>query len=337
MPESIAPLTRKEFVSDQIVRWCPGCGDYAILAQVQTVMPTLGIPREKFVFVSGIGCSSRFPYYMNTYGMHTIHGRAPTIASGIKCARPDLQVWVVTGDGDGLSIGGNHLFHCIRRNMDLKIMLFNNRIYGLTKGQASPTSELGKKTKSSPMGTVDRPAAPVRFALAGDCTFIARAVDTDVEHLRYVLDRAARHKGAAFIEIFQNCIVYNDGAFKEAEERATRDDSTVRLEHGKPLIFGKDKTKGIRMNGLKPEVVTFPAGKPPSDLYVHDEKAGPEVSYLLTQLRPPEFPWAVGVFRAVSEPTYDEMMNDQIARSATPGADNLEKLLAGPESWEVKA
>ena len=337
MPETIAPLARKDFVSDQIVRLCPGCGDYAILAQVQSVLPTLGIPREKFVFVSGIGCSSRFPYYMNTYGMHTIHGRAPTIASGIKCARPDLQVWVVTGDGDGLSIGGNHLFHAIRRNMDLKIMLFNNRIYGLTKGQASPTSELGKKTKSSPMGTVDRPAAPVRFALAGDCTFIARAVDTDVEHFRHVLDRAAHHKGSAFIEIFQNCIVYNDGAFKEAEERATRDDNTVKLEHGKPLIFGKDKNKGIRMKGLKAEVVTFEAGKPPADLYVHDENAGPEVSYLLTQLRPPEFPWAVGVFRAVSEPTYDQLMNDQITEAAKPGADNLEKLLAGPDSWEVKA
>jgi len=243
----------------------------------------------------------------------------------------------VTGDGDGLSIGGNHLFHCIRRNMDLKIMLFNNRIYGLTKGQASPTSEIGKKTKSSPMGTIDRPAAPVRFALAGDATFIARTVDTDVEHLRMILERAATHKGAAFIEIFQNCIVYNDGAFKEAEERASRDDSTVKLEHGKPLIFGKDKSKGIRMKGLKAEIVTFEPGKPPADLYVHDEKGGPEVSYLLTQLKPPEFPWAVGVFRAVREPTYDELMNEQIRESAKPGGDDLEKLLAGPDSWEVKA
>jgi 2-oxoglutarate ferredoxin oxidoreductase subunit beta len=337
MPETTAPtLTRKDFVSDQIVRWCPGCGDYAILAQVQNVMPTLGLKRENVVFVSGIGCSSRFPYYMNTYGMHTIHGRAPTLASGLKCARPELSVWVVTGDGDGLSIGGNHLFHCIRRNMDLKIMLFNNRIYGLTKGQASPTSELGKKTKSSPMGTVDRPAAPIRFALAGDGTFIARTVDTDVEHMRVVLDRAAKHKGAAFIEIFQNCIVYNDGAFKEAEERATREDSVVKLEHGKPLIYGKNKDKGIRMNGIKPEIVTFEPGKPPSDLYVHDETAGPEVSYLLTQLAPPHFPWAVGVFRAVSEPTYDALMNEQIQKAAVPGADNLEKLLAGPDSWEVK-
>ena len=337
LPPAVNPpgLSRKDFVSDQTVRWCPGCGDYAILAQVQKVLPTLGIAREKYVFISGIGCSSRFPYYMNTFGMHTIHGRAPTFATGLKMARPDLTVWMVTGDGDGLSIGGNHLLHCIRRNVDIKIMLFNNRIYGLTKGQASPTSERGKRTKSSPVGTVDRPMDPLRFALGADATFVARTVDTDVEHMGQVLGRAAKHSGTAFMEIFQNCIVFNDGAFKEAEERATRDDSVVKLEHGKPLIYGKAKDRGIRMKGLKPEVVMFEPGKPPADLYIHDESAGPEVSYLLTQLRPPEFPWAVGVFRAVSEPTSDALMNAQVLDAAKPGADDLQRLLTGAESWTV--
>src|SRR5688572_8069522 len=218
-PTDPSKLTRQDFVSDQTVRWCPGCGDFAILAQVQKTLPTLGIPREKFVFVSGIGCSSRFPYYMNTYGFHTIHGRAPAIATGLKCARPDLQVWVVTGDGDGLSIGGNHLLHAMRRNVDLNILLFNNRIYGLTKGQASPTSEKGKVTKSSPAGTIDRPINPLRIALASEATFIARAIDTDVEHLGMVIERAAQHKGVSFVEIYQNCIVFNDDAFKDVENR----------------------------------------------------------------------------------------------------------------------
>ncbi|MBI4387357.1 MAG: 2-oxoacid:ferredoxin oxidoreductase subunit beta [Elusimicrobia bacterium] len=331
-----AALTRKDLVSDQTVRWCPGCGDYAILAQAQKAMPALGVPREKIVFISGIGCSSRFPYYMNTYGIHTIHGRAPALATGLKCARPDLQVWVVTGDGDGLSIGGNHLLHCIRRNVDLKILLFNNRIYGLTKGQASPTSELGKRTKSSPLGTIDRPVDPIRFALGSNATFVARTVDTDVEHLGRILERAARHKGTAFVEIFQNCIVFNDGAFKDVEERATRDDSGIKLEHGKPLIFGKGKNRGIRMNGLKPEVVTFEAGKPPADLFVHDEKAGSEVAYLLSQLCGPAYPWALGVLRAVEEPVYDEMMESQI-RSASEDSisRDIDKLLAGADTWEV--
>ncbi|HVE11936.1 MAG TPA: 2-oxoacid:ferredoxin oxidoreductase subunit beta [Elusimicrobiota bacterium] len=331
-----APLTRKDFVSDQMVRWCPGCGDFAILAQVQKTMPELGVPREKVVFISGIGCSSRFPYYMNTYGFHTIHGRAPAIATGLKCARPDLQVWVVTGDGDGLSIGGNHLLHAIRRNVDLNILLFNNRIYGLTKGQASPTSEKGKVTKSSPMGTIDRPIHPLRIAIAAEGTFVARAVDTDVEHLCKMVERAAKHKGTSFLEIYQNCLVFNDNAFEAVENRATREDASVKLEHGKPLIFGRNKDKGIRLRNNKPEVVTFEAGKPPADLLVHDEHAGPEYAYLLTHLEPPEFPVPLGVFRQVQEPAYEELMEEQIRAAAVPGADDLGKLLKGGETWEVK-
>ena len=331
-----APITRKDFVSDQMVRWCPGCGDFAILAQVQNIMPTLGVAREKVVFVSGIGCASRFPYYMNTYGMHTIHGRAPAIATGLKCARPDLQVWVVTGDGDALSIGGNHLLHALRRNVDLKILLFNNRIYGLTKGQASPTSELGKKTKSSPAGTIDRPINPIRFALASEATFVARAIDTDVEHLRGVLTRAAHHKGSAFVEILQNCIVFNDGAFAEVEDRATREDHALKMETGKPLVFGKSRDKGIRLKGMEPEVASFEAGKPPADLVVHDEKASPAFAYMLAQMEQPGFPIPVGVFRAVEEPSYDALMEQQLATAAQKGAPDLAKLLAGPETWEVK-
>ncbi|MBI5596183.1 MAG: 2-oxoacid:ferredoxin oxidoreductase subunit beta [Elusimicrobia bacterium] len=330
-------LDRKDFVSDMVVRWCPGCGDYAILAQVQKVLPALGIPKEKFVIVSGIGCSSRFPYYMNTYGFHSIHGRAPAVATGVKLANPELQVWVVTGDGDGLSIGGNHLLHALRRNVDLKILLFNNRIYGLTKGQYSPTSEKGKVTKSSPMGSIDRPLYPLRVAIAAEATFVARSVDADVNHLAMVLERAAKHKGAAFVEIYQNCIVFNDGAFADAENRDTRDDFTLKLEDGKPLVYGKARDKGIRMRGAEPEVVTFEPGKPPADLVVHHEKAGAQYAYMLTQLEPPEFPTPVGVFRAVSEATFDQLTDHQIEAAQKPGGDDLGKLLAGKETWEVKA
>src|SRR5579883_1452372 len=243
----VVKLTRKDFVSDQDVRWCPGCGDYAILAQVQKVMPELGVPRENIAFISGIGCSSRFPYYMNTYGFHTIHGRAPAIATGLKVSRPELMVWVVTGDGDGLSIGGNHLIHALRRNVDLKILLFNNRIYGLTKGQYSPTSELGKKTKSTPYGSTDQPINPIALALASEATFVARAIDTDLNRLGDILGRAAKHKGSALIEIFQNCIVFNDGAWNDVAEKATREEHNVDLVHGQPVVFGKNKDKGIRL------------------------------------------------------------------------------------------
>src|SRR5688500_4443630 len=252
---SLPTLTPKDFASDQEVRWCPGCGDYSILAQMKKAMASLQFPREKTVFVSGIGCSSRFPYYMNTYGFHSIHGRAPTFATGLKLARPDLTVWIVTGDGDGLSIGGNHLMHLVRRNVDVKILLFNNRIYGLTKGQYSPTSEKGKKTKSSPMGTAEHPIRPISIAIGAEASFAARAIDVDVKHLEYVLERAAKHVGCAFVEIYQNCNIFNDGSFSYATEKETKSDTTLYLEHGKPLVFGKDSSRGVRLHGLNPEVV----------------------------------------------------------------------------------
>jgi 2-oxoglutarate ferredoxin oxidoreductase subunit beta len=330
---SAGPMSAKDFKSDQMVRWCPGCGDFAILATVQKVLPALGIPRENFVFVSGIGCSSRFPYYMNTYGFHSIHGRAPTVATGIKCARPDLQVWVVTGDGDGLSIGGNHLIHALRRNVDIKILLFNNRIYGLTKGQYSPTSEIGKKTKSSPMGSIDLPLNPLAIALASEASFVARAVDADLPFLTEVLTRAARHKGSVFIEIFQNCIVFNDGAFDEVTAREVRDEKTVKLAHGKPLIFGAKKNKGVRLDGLEPEVVAFDPANPPKDLLIHDEKA--KSSTLANLLAHMGEPMAQGILRAVERPTLHELMGAQLdhAKAATPP--DLQKLLKGPETWIV--
>ncbi len=331
-------LTKKDFVSDQEVRWCPGCGDYAILAQMQKVLPELGIPREKFVFVSGIGCSSRFPYYMNTYGFHGIHGRAPAIATGIKVCNPDLSVWVVTGDGDGLSIGGNHLLHVMRRNVDIKIVLFNNRIYGLTKGQYSPTSEFGKRTKSSPMGTVEAPVNPLCLALAAEATFVARSVDRHTDHLASVLERAARHKGAAFIEVFQNCNIFNDGAFEPFADRAVKDDRMIVLEHGKPLIFGKNRDKGIRLNGMTLEVVTLGNGISESDLLVHDEKCpNPAIAFLLARMDYPEYPVPVGVFRAVEKPTYEELVIQQIERAiAERGPGDLAKLLRSGDIWVIE-
>ena len=335
----ISALTRKDFVSDQMIRWCPGCGDFAILATVQKLLPTLGIPREKYVFVSGIGCSSRFPYYMNTYGFHTIHGRAPTIATGIKCTRPDLQVWVVTGDGDALSIGGNHLIHALRRNVDLKILLFNNRIYGLTKGQASPTSEMGKKTKSTPMGSIDHPINPISIALASEATFVARAVDTDLTFLGNVLAQAAAHKGSAYIEILQNCIVFNDGAWNDVSDKATREDKIVRLEHGKPLIFGKDQNRGIRLKGLTPEVVDFEKGNPPKDLLVHDQHASsPTLAYILAEMgmEQPNLPVPQGVFRSVQRPALHELMDEQVSAAKKTAPADLQRLLTGAETWVVQ-
>jgi 2-oxoglutarate/2-oxoacid ferredoxin oxidoreductase subunit beta len=334
-PKPLPKLTRKDFTSDQEVRWCPGCGDYAILAAVQKLMPELGVAREKTVFVSGIGCSSRFPYYMNTYGFHTIHGRAPTLATGLKCANPDLTVWVVTGDGDGLSIGGNHLLHVIRRNVDLKLLLFNNRIYGLTKGQYSPTSEQGKTTKSTPMGSLERPLNPLRFAIASEATFVARTYDTDLKHMAQVIEAAGRHKGLAFVEILQNCVIFNDGAFDSHIDKKVRDDKLVYLEHGKPIIFGAQKNQGVRLRGLGLETVTWnPGEQPPSDLVVHDTKAAASYSYLLTDL---EDPMAVGVFRAVEAPTYDALMNDQIAAAKRKqGEGKLEDLYRdGASLWTV--
>lgn len=334
---SIAPQTRKDFISDQDVRWCPGCGDYAILAQLQNVLPKLNIPLENYVFVSGIGCSSRFPYYMNTFGFHTIHGRAPTLATGLKAYRPELSVWVITGDGDGLSIGGNHLIHAIRRNVDLKILLFNNRIYGLTKGQYSPTSEIGKKTKSSPQGTVDYPLNPLTLALGVEATFVARTVDTDVKHMGEVFEAAGRHKGTAFVEIYQNCVIFNDDAFHDVSDKEVREDKSLKLVEGKPLIFGKNKNKGIRLNGLKPEVVEFDPASPPADLLVH--QAGledPTYATFLTRMELPNFPVPLGVFRSIQKPTYEEMVENQITEAvAKKGKGNLETLLNSGDTWVV--
>jgi len=331
-------LARKDFVSDQEVRWCPGCGDYSILAQTQKLMPDLDIPRENIVFISGIGCSSRLPYYMNTYGFHSIHGRAPTIATGLKASRPELQVWVITGDGDGLSIGGNHLLHILRRNVDVVIVLFNNRIYGLTKGQYSPTSEMGKRTKSSPMGTIDHPVNPISVALGAEASFAARSLDIDVHHLLSTLDRAAHHKGTSFVEVYQNCNVFNDGAFMEFADKAVRPDRTVVLEQGKPLVFGKDRNRGIRLNGTTPEIVELGNGVTEADLLVHDEtRPDPAIAFILSRMEHPEYPVPMGVFRAVERPTYDDLMAQQIQDAiAKEGEGDLEKLLSEGDAWTVE-
>jgi 2-oxoglutarate ferredoxin oxidoreductase subunit beta len=332
-------LTRKDFQTDQEVRWCPGCGDYAILATVQRLMPSLGVPREKTVFVSGIGCSSRFPYYMNTYGFHGIHGRAPAIATGVKLANPELTVWVITGDGDGLSIGGNHLIHALRRNVDLKIVLFNNRIYGLTKGQYSPTSEIGKKTKSTPIGSVDHPFKPLSVALGAEATFVARSIDVEPKHLEYVLKRAAEHKGSAFVEIYQNCNVFNDGAFESFTAKDMKSEKQMVIEHGKPLLFGADKKKGIRLNALNPEVVEVGTdGVTEKDILVHDEKQeSGAMAYLLSRFDQPEFPVPIGVFRQVSRPTYDQLVKTQITSAQEKrGKGDIQKLIRSGETWTVK-
>jgi 2-oxoglutarate ferredoxin oxidoreductase subunit beta len=331
-------LTRKDFQTDQEVRWCPGCGDYSILAQVQKVMPDLGIPREKIVFISGIGCSSRFPYYMNTYGFHTIHGRAPAFATGVKVANPDLQVWVITGDGDALSIGGNHFIHALRRNVDLKIILFNNRIYGLTKGQYSPTSELGKKNKSAPLGTIDYPINPLSLAFAAEATFVGRSMDVDPKHLATMVERLAAHKGSGILEVYQNCNIFNDGAFKSFNERDVRDERMLQLENDKPLLFGKGKSKGIRLNGVTPEIVTIGEnGVTVDDVLVHNENAHePTLSYILGRMQFPEYPVPMGVFRAVSKPSYEEMLNNQISNvTGAKGPGNLEKLINSGETWVI--
>jgi 2-oxoglutarate/2-oxoacid ferredoxin oxidoreductase subunit beta len=332
-------LSKKDFMSDQEVRWCPGCGDYSILAQVQKVMPELGIPREKMVFVSGIGCSSRFPYYMHTYGFHSIHGRAPAVATGIKVANPELTVFVVTGDGDGLSIGGNHLLHALRRNIDLKIIMFNNQIYGLTKGQYSPTSVLGQKTKSTPMGVVDYPINPISLALASEATLVARTVDSDPQHLQKMIDRVTRHRGAAFLEIYQNCNIFNDGAFDHFKEKDVKPDRMIELEDGKPLVFGKNRDKGIRLNGFKPEVVELGANSPWTEdhLVVHDEHAeDPTLANFLARMRYPDHPVPMGVFRQVERPTYEDLVTGQIhAARERRGLGDLHDLIHSGDTWVV--
>ena len=326
-------LSRKDFVSDQDVRWCPGCGDYSILAQVQRVLPELGVPREKFVFVSGIGCSSRFPYYMNTYGFHGIHGRAPAIASGLKITRPDLSVWVVTGDGDGLSIGGNHLIHALRRNVGLKILLFNNRIYGLTKGQYSPTSEVGKVTKSTPMGTVDYPFNPIAVAMGVDATFVARSIDVEAKHLQEMLRRAYEHPGGAFLEILQNCNIFNDGAWGRLTNKETKADSVIALEHGKPLLFGKNRDKGIKLGpDGRLQIVALGNGVSEADILVHDERNRP-LAYMLAHL---ESPTPIGVFHVEERAVYEEAMAAQLAAARQKqGEGDVNSLLRRGETWTV--
>ena len=337
-PTRLPVLKAADFASDQDVRWCPGCGDYSILAQMKKMLPSMGVPREKIVFISGIGCSSRFPYYMNTYGIHSIHGRAPAFATGLKAVRPELMVWVITGDGDGLSIGGNHLMHAIRRNLDINIVLFNNRIYGLTKGQYSPTSPLGKKTKTSPMGAIDNPLHPLSIAIGCEATFVARSIDTHIKHLEVVLRRAAEHRGTAFVEVYQNCNVFNDNAWQYASERQTKAENTIELEHGAPLVFGQDRKRGIRLNGLDPEVVELRNGTTEADLLVHDEKAAePSLAYLLSRLRYEDgFPEPIGVFRAIDAPRYEEQLAAQVASARErSGEGDLKALFGASETWTV--
>ena len=332
--EQIPVLTRKDFVSDQEVRWCPGCGDYSILAQMQKMLPELRIPREKLVFISGIGCSSRFPYYVETYGFHSIHGRALTIATGLKTARPDLTVFVITGDGDGLSIGGNHLLHAMRRNIDLNVILFNNRIYGLTKGQFSPTSEFGKITKSSPYGTTEQPLNPIRVALAAGATYVARSVDRDTHHLEETLYRATQHKGTSFVEVYQNCNIFNDGAFAAFADKEVRQERMTYLEDGKPVRFGKDLEHGIRLDGWRPEVVKNAADD--AGILIHDvHSEDTTLANILLGLDYPAFPVPIGVFRDVQRPTYDELVQRQVDEARAKGEGNLADLIKGEEPWEV--
>lgn len=335
---ALPTLTPKDFTTDQEVRWCPGCGDYSILAQMKKALAGVGVPREKTVFISGIGCSSRFPYYMNTYGFHTIHGRAPAFATGLKVANPDLTVWVITGDGDGLSIGGNHLLHALRRNVDLKIVLFNNEIYGLTKGQYSPTSRTGTKTKSSPTGSVEKPLHPLSLALTSGATFVARTTDVDIKHLTDVLTRAAHHKGAAFIEIYQNCKIFNDGVFTYATDKAIKSDNLLYLEHDKPMIFGSKGDRGLRFNTRTMELDVVRVDEAGIDnLVVHNEAAAhPTVAAMLSRLTCPDFPEAMGVLRRVDRPTFEGIIHEQVdAAISQKGPGDLAQLLRNDDTWDV--
>jgi len=332
--------TSKDFASDQDVRWCPGCGDYSILAQVQRTFPDIGRKKEDIVVVSGIGCSSRFPYYMDTYGFHSIHGRAPAIATGLKVARPELSVWVATGDGDLMSIGGNHFIHACRKNVDLKLLLFNNRIYGLTKGQYSPTSEKGKVTKSSPFGSVDYPFNPLSLALGAEATFVARSIDREPKHLQQIIKRASEHKGLAFIEIFQNCTIFNDGAYDHLTDKETKFDSVVVLEQGKPMLFGKNKEKGIMFDGFKPVVIDLNDGKHSvSDVTIHDEfDPNPIRAFILAHMTDdPTMPTPIGIFRQQSKETYDGGVQRQIDHiTEQKGKGDLEKILFSGNTWVVE-
>lgn len=339
----VSALTKKDFETDQDVRWCPGCGDYSILANVQKVMPELGISPDDMVWVSGIGCSSRFPYYMDTYGFHTIHGRAPAFATGIKVANPKLSVWMATGDGDGLSIGGNHLMHALRRNIDVKMLMFNNRIYGLTKGQYSPTSEVGKVTKSTPFGSADAPIDPASFALGVRATFVARAIDTDAKNLCEVIRRAANHTGSAFTEIYQNCNVFNDGAFEDFRAREHKAERQLHLVHGEPMLFGEENTKGMRFNlkQMALEAVTLgqPAGSDGKlialeDILVHDE-TNHVLASMLAGMAFPEFPVALGVLYRSERATYDAAVHGQMTQAKLKKR-SLNDLLRSGDTWTAK-
>jgi 2-oxoglutarate/2-oxoacid ferredoxin oxidoreductase subunit beta len=330
--------TKKQYTSDQEVRWCPGCGDYAILAAVQSFLPELGLKRENIVCISGIGCAARFPYYLNTYGMHSIHGRAPAIATGLATSRPDLSVWVIGGDGDFMSIGGNHLIHALRRNVNLKLLLFNNRVYGLTKGQYSPTSEVGKITKSTPLGSVDTPFNPVSLALGAEATFVARTIDSDRKHLTAVLRAAAEHRGAAFVEILQNCNIFNDGAFDVLKNPETRDTAVVRLEHGKAITFGANGEKGVRLTGRGGLEVVDTSKVKPETLLVHDvTHTEPALAFMLSRLgNVDDGVTPIGIFRSVQRATYDDQANEQIhtvTESAGPG--DLASLLTSGDTWRI--
>ena len=334
MQEEIQTYTAKDFASDQEVKWCPGCGDYSILKQVQSILPEIGIKRENMVFVSGIGCSSRFPYYMNTYGIHSIHGRAPAVATGIKLANPELNVWIITGDGDGLSIGGNHLIHLMRRNLDVNILLFNNEIYGLTKGQFSPTSQLGLKTKSSPFGVIDQPFNPLSLALGGGATFVSRTLDREPKSLREVLLEAQKHKGTSFVEIYQNCVIFNDGVFDEFTNKATKEEANLYLENGKPLKFGKDLSKGIILENFEPKIIDITDDTDESKLWIHDE-----TSILKAQILArfnfdeefSDFPRPFGVFYKKNRASYEETFTNQVEKNKP----NMQQILNGNITWTV--
>ena len=333
----VKAYTRADFSSDQSVRWCPGCGDYAILAQAQKVFPDLGVSKENFVFISGIGCSSRFPYYMNTFGFHTIHGRAPAIASGVKLSNPDLSVWVVTGDGDGLSIGGNHTIHLLRRNLDINVMLFNNRIYGLTKGQYSPTSETGKVTKSSPLGSLDRPFNPLTLALGTGATYVARTIDRETKHMQAMITRSYGHKGTSFLEIYQNCNIFNDGAFGPMTDKESKADTVLWLENGQPMVFGKEKNRGIRLDGNTPMIVEIGDKWSLDDVLVHNESDYVIASLLSNLTYQSDFPDPIGVLYAIDSPTYEELMMEQINNAIEKkGSTSVQDILNAGDTWVVE-
>ena len=337
MESNTTQLTKKDFVSDQDIRWCPGCGDYAILSQVQKVFPTLGIPKHKFLIVSGIGCSSRFPYYMDCYGFHSIHGRAPAVATGAKLSNPDLSVWVITGDGDAMSIGGNHLIHVLRRNVDMNILLFNNRIYGLTKGQYSPTSELGKKTVSTPMGSLDYPFNPPALALGSGGTFVARAIDKETKHMGSIIAEAHDHKGTSFVEIYQNCNIFNDNAFASLTNRETKLSTRVILENGKPMLFGEENNLGLKLEGSSFKVIEIGKKYSIDDVLVHNMN-DKNLGILLSEMTYNEkLPVPFGVFYKEDKPTYENMMVEQIDNAIkSKGKPDLQSLIDGIETWEVK-